>query len=124
MGNRPVKVLQVQIGGKTFSGVASYLYQYYKNMDHNLVHYDFLFCRENSMELVQDDPVLKDSKFYVLNAVKGKSNDYIAIKRGVNKILKDENYDAIVVNTSIVAVIYACLLAATRSRSTKFIAHA
>ena len=124
MGERPVKILQVQIGGKTFSGVASYLYQYYKNMDHSLVRYDFLFCRDNSMELVKDDPILKDSKFYVLNAVKGKSNDYLAIKRGVNRILKEEKYDAVVVNTSIVAVIYACMLATKGIKKTKFIAHA
>ena len=124
MGTRPARILQIQIGGKTFSGVASYLYQYYKNMDHNLVHYDFLFCRENSMELVMDDPILKDSKFYILNAVKGKSNDYYAIERGLNKILKKEHYDAVVVNTSIVAVIYACMLATKGIKNTKFIAHA
>ena len=124
MGEHPVKILQVQIGGKTFSGVSSYLYQYYKHMDHNKIHYDFLFCRENSMELVKDDPEVKDSEFYVLNAVKGKSNDYVAIKRGVHKVLKEKRYDAIVVNTSIVAVIYACMLGVKGIKNTKFIAHA
>lgn len=124
MGEHPVKILQVQIGGKTFSGVASYLYQYYKHMDHNKVHYDFLFCRENSMELVKNDQVLKESNFYVLNAVRGRSNDYLAIKRGIRQILKKEHYDAVVVNTSIVAVIYACMLGLKGIKNTKFIAHA
>ena len=124
MDKRPVKVLQIQIGGKTFSGVASYLYQYYRNMDHSRVHYDFLFCRENSMELVKDDPALTGSKFYVLNAKRGNSNDYGKITSGVRKVLQEEHYDAVVVNTSIVAVIYACLLGAKGFQDTKFIAHA
>ena len=124
MGEHPVKVLQVQIGGKTFSGVASYLYQYYKHMDHTRVKFDFLFCRENSMELVKNDPELKDSAFFVLNAVRGKSNDYLAIQRGIHQILKEEHYDAVVVNTSIVAVIYSCMLAMRGIKGTKFIAHA
>ena len=85
-------------------------------MDHDFVHYDFLFCRENSMELVKNDPALKNSKFYVLNAVRGKSNDYLAIERGVHKILRAGNYDVIVVNTSIIAVIYACMLACMELR--------
>ena len=124
MRDYPVRILQVQIGSNTFSGVASYLYQYYKHMDHDFVHYDFLFCRENSMELVKNDPALKNSKFYVLNAVRGKSNDYLAIERGVHKILRAGNYDVIVVNTSIIAVIYACMLGMHGIKNTKFITHA
>lgn len=124
MRNGPVKILQIQIGGKTFSGVASYLYQYYKHMDHTRVRYDFLFCRENSMELVQNDPVLEGSKFHVLNAKRGNSNDYRAITRGVHKVLEAEHYDAVVVNTSIIAVIYACLLGTKGVPNIRFIAHA
>ena len=32
-----VRVLQVLIGGNTFTGVSSYLYQYYKFIDRNVV---------------------------------------------------------------------------------------
>ena len=124
MSNQPIKVLQIQIGGKTFSGVSSYLYQYYKHMDHSRVHYDFLFCRDNSMELVQEDPALTGSKFYVLNAKRGNSNDYGKITKGVRQVLQAEHYDFVVVNTSIVAVIYACLLGTKGIKKTKFIAHA
>ena len=124
MSRQPVKVLQIQIGGKTFSGVASYLYQYYKHMDHSRVHYDFLFCRENSMELVRADPALAGSKFYVLNAKRGNSNDYGKIVSGVREVLRKEHYDFVVVNTSIVAVIYACMLGAKDFKNVKFIAHA
>lgn len=124
MKKLPAKILQVQIGGNTFSGVSSYLYQYYRQMDHHAVHYDFLFCRDNSMELVKDDPALAGSKFYVLNAKKGGSNDYLKIARGLHQVLSNEHYDAVVINTSIVAVIYACLLGARGIPGIKFIAHA
>lgn len=124
MNTKPVRVLQILIGGKTFSGVASYLYQYYKFMDTKRVHFDFLFCRENSMELVKNDPVLQGSNFFELHAVKGKSNDYRAIISGVRKILSEQHYDAIVVNTSIIAVIYSCMIAAKSQKNTVFIAHA
>ena len=38
-----VKILQILGGGKRFTGIASYLYQQYKHINHNKVHYDFLF---------------------------------------------------------------------------------
>lgn len=124
MKREPIKVLQVQIGGTTFSGVASYLYQYYTHMDHSVVHYDFLFCRDNSMNLVMGNESLSDSRFFILNAKKGTSNDYLMITKGVHGILKKNKYDIVVVNTSIVAVIFACLLGMVGINGTKFIAHA
>lgn len=120
----PKLVLQVMIGGNTFSGVASYLYEYYKCMDHAKVHYDFCFCRQNSMEIKANDPVFSESKFYVLNAVKNGSNDYPGIMKGLKEILRNTHYDAVVVNTSIIAVIAACRLAVPSRSDTRFIAHA
>ena len=119
-----VRVLQVLIGGNTFTGVSSYLYQYYKFIDRNVVHFDFLFCRENSMKLVQDDPIFKDSSFYILNAKKNNSNDYKKIYKELQKILEENRYDIVVVNTSIVTIQYVCLLAVRKKKGLLFIPHA
>lgn len=120
-----VTVLQIAIGGKTFTGVASYLYQQYLHMDRSLIHYDFLFCRENAMGLVVDDPIFQDSEFITLNAVnKNNSTDYFTLIREVRKALRKKKYDYVVVNTSITEVIYACLIASKRFKGLHFIAHA
>lgn len=121
-----VKILQVAIGGKTFTGVANYLYQQYLHMNRSRIHYDFLFCRENSMELVNNNEIFSDSKFMALNAFdkRTKSTDYIALVRGVRKALKEGNYDYIVVNTSVIEVVYACLVASRGFCNLHFIAHA
>ena len=110
MNGDRIEVLQVLVGGKTFTGVASYLYQQYLHMDRSRVHYDFLFCRENAMELVQDDPIFSDSAFITLNAVKGsaRSTDYRKLREGVRQALSRKQYQFIVVNTSIVEVILTC----------------
>ena len=123
--NRPVRVLQIAIGGKTFSGVASYLYQQYKQIDKTKVHYDFLFTKENSMSLVMHDSVFTDSRFYELKATRknSTSNDYGKITRKIDQILDSVKYDYIVVNTSVVAVIAACLRPA-KKHGIKLIAHA
>ena len=105
------RILHVLSGNKTFSGVASYLYQQYLKMDHSKILYDFLFCKENSMELVMNEPVFAESTFYVLNArTKGtRSTNYIALMRELEKILCVNQYDIVVVNTSVLAIIAACL---------------
>lgn len=114
------------VGGKNFTGIASYLHQYYKFMDRNKVQYDFLCCRENSMKIKMHDPIFCNSKFYELNAVKknSNSNDYFKIIREVRKILKKGQYDAVVVNTSVITIVMACILANFPRHVPYFIAHA
>lgn len=121
-----IHVLQIVIGGNSFSGVASYLYQQYRFMDHRKVHYDFLFCKENSMALHMDDPVFADSKFFELKATvgKSKSNDYGKIGRGLERVLRENHYDVVVVNTTVVAVNAVCMNIVRRHRNVRFIAHA
>lgn len=121
-----VTVLQIAIGGKTFTGVASYLYQQYLHMDKSKIHYDFLFCRENAMELVKNDSHFADSSFIVLNAVnpRTKSTDYKALIRGVKKALACKKYNYVVVNTSVIEVLYACWIASKAYKDLHFIAHA
>lgn len=125
MSNSTVNVLQVLIGGKTFTGVASYLYQQYLHIDRNKVHYDFLFCRENAMELVMHDEVFNDSQFISLNAIrKNSSVDYPRFIRGLSRLVETKQYDYIVVNTSVVEFILACLYAVRKNKDIKLIAHA
>lgn len=120
------KILHVLSGNKTFSGVASYLYQQYKYINQEKVHYDFFFCKENSMELVMNDPVFTISKFTVANArtQKLKSTNYFKFMRELNKVLSETHYDAIVVNTSIVAIIFSCLIVLRKFPQTVLIPHA
>ena len=40
-----INILQVVVGGKLFTGVVSFLYQYYTHIDHEKVHFDFCFKR-------------------------------------------------------------------------------
>ena len=119
------KVLHILTGGKSFTGVSSYLYQYYRNMDRDKIQFDFLFCRENSMELHMNEPEFSDSKFFPLCAItKKNSNDYRKIIAGVEKVLSGNDYDIVVVNTSVILVVLACLFASKKFKNIKFIAHA
>lgn len=119
-------ILQVLSGNNHFTGVASYLYQQYIHMDRTEVHYDFFLCKENSMESVMQDPIFSDSEFYVIHARtrRTRSTDYGRIMRELDLILRKKHYDAVVVNTSIVAITYACLLVTDRHPETRLIAHA
>ena len=95
-----VRVLQIIVGGKNFNGVASFLYQYYQHMNHEKVHFDFFVVRENALEARKEDPVFQDSKFYVLNAVKkNNKTDHIKMMRGLDKLLSEEHFDIVHINT-------------------------
>lgn len=119
-------ILQVLSGNSHFTGVASYLYQQYIYMDRKEIHYDFFLCKENSMESVMHDPIFSDSEFYVIHARTKRtgSTDYGRIKRELNRILSEKHYDAVVVNTSIVAIVYTCMKVTKRHPKTRLIAHA
>ncbi|MCR5226391.1 MAG: glycosyltransferase [Eubacterium sp.] len=120
------KILHVLSGNKTFSGVASYLYQQYLRIDRSKIQYDFFLCKENSMELVMSDPIFQDSKFYIINARMKKtgSTNYYKIIHELDKILSEVHYDAVVVNTSVIMIIYSCLRVVKKHKGIQFIAHA
>lgn len=112
--NKTVNVLQITVGGNAFTGVASFLLQYYRGIDRSKVHFDFLFCKQNSMELVMDDPVFEGSRFYVLNATQKNSNemDYLALARKLSAVLKKGHYDVVHINTTAVGVTLFSMLVA------------
>ena len=72
------------------------------------------------------DPIFSDSHFYVIHArtKRTHSTNYIRIMRELDCILRGKHYDAVVVNTSIVAIIYACMKITDRYPETRLIAHA
>ena len=92
--NETVRVLQFTIGGPDFTGIASFLYQYYRKMDHNRVRFDFVFCRQNSLKLVKDDPVFADSEFYELNAVNSDNSvNFKLFDERFSRLLRDKHFD-------------------------------
>ena len=119
-------ILQVLSGNKHFTGVASYLYQQYMHMDREEVHYDFFLCKENSMEFVMQDPIFEGSEFYVIHARtrRTRSTNYSKIMKELDRVLSEKHYDAVVVNTSIMAIAYACLKVTKKHPETRLIAHA
>lgn len=120
------KILQVFSGNTTFSGVASYLYQQYLHADRSRIRYDFFGCKENSMALVMDDPVFADSRFFFANARtrKTRSTNYFRIMRELDRVLSEDDYAAVVVNTSVVAIVAACLHVVRKHPGVRLIAHA
>ena len=55
---KKVNVLQVGLGEKEYSGVSNWMFEHYKQLNHERVHFDFLFCRENTLALKQGSDVL------------------------------------------------------------------
>lgn len=99
---KKVMVLQIGLGGKEFSGVGNWLYEHYKQINHEKVHFDFLFCTENFLALKQNTEVLADSKIFPLNlsnATNSKVIQYILFYKELNRFLKNNRYDVIHVNS-------------------------
>ena len=119
-----VRVLQVTIGDGSFGGVSSFLYTYYSHMDRCLVHFDFLYCGENSMLSRMDDPVLKDSDITALHILGSHDNgflQYAELISALRKVFKQKSYDIVHVNSSNPYVNF-CAAYALRGRSF-YIAH-
>lgn len=120
-----VRVLHFSIGGSTFTGIASFLHQYYRNMDRNAVKFDFVFAGKNSMQLVSEDPIFSDSSFIELHAVTDdlKKYDYAKLIKETKKILSEGKYDILHINTHRVGVNIACIVAAKRAGTKIIISH-
>ena len=99
----PIRVLQVTIGDGNYGGVASFLYAYYSHMDRSRVHFDFLYCGENSMQSKEEDPVLKESTITTLHIMKRNNNGFTEYKKlisALKKIFDEKQYDIVHVNSS------------------------
>ena len=105
--NKSVNVLQITIGDGSYGGVASFLYSYYSHMIHDKVHFDFLYCGENSMKSKMDTSVLKESKITTLHALKPKGNgikEYLKLEKLLKKYFGQNHYDIVHINTANVFV--------------------
>lgn len=122
--NGCIKVLQVTIGDGNFGGVASFLFSYYSNMDHNKIHFDFLYCGENSMQSKELDPVLNGSTITTLHILKRNNNgfkEYTKLIAELKKFFLFNHYDIVHVNSSN-PYINACV-ASILEGNTVYIAH-
>lgn len=98
-----VRVLQVTIGDGNFGGVANFLYSFYSQMDHARVHFDFLYCGENSLNSKMNTSVLQDSTVTVLHALKKNNNgihEYLSLVKMLRRYLTENQYDIIHINSS------------------------
>ena len=121
-----IRVLQVESGCKEFTGVSNYLLQQYRKIDHEKIHYDFLYARYNSMKMGKADPALVGSEVFSLET--GDENNkllcFLKIAKGLRKVVKENGYDIIEVDTSSIFVAFVCWLAVFGSQNISFVAHA
>lgn len=123
-GSQPIKILQVTIGDGSFGGVASFLYTYYSHMDHSKVHFDFLYCGENSMRSKEGDPVLERSTITTLHILKRNNNgfsEYRKLLPELKKIFNKNEYDIVHVNSG--NLFLNATVAFTLNGNSKYIAH-
>lgn len=101
--DKSVKVLQVTIGDGVYGGVAAFLYTYYEHMDHSTVHFDFLYCGENSMESKANSVVLAGSTITTLHVLKRNNNGFGEYKKLIKKLrefFSTNKYDIVHINSS------------------------
>ena len=110
-----VKVLQ--IGASTESGaiggVEVFLLNYYKNMNHENVHFDFLFCSSNPLDGIKDDS-LKSCNIFALGILKDKKKNifmYINLIKQIREIIKQGHYDCVHVNSGGFPLQLCCAIA-------------
>lgn len=104
---KKVRVLQVTIGDGNYGGVASFLFSYYSHIDQDKVHFDFLYCGENSLSSKVNTLVLKDSEITTFHCLKANNNgiqEYKALIQKLKEFFKDNRYDIVHINTSNVYV--------------------
>lgn len=120
----PIRVLQLTIGGSDFTGICSFMYTYYKAINHNKVIYDFVFCRQNSMKLVMNDPVFNNSCFFELNAVNRRNEiSYWNFSKKLNTLLKKKKCDVLHINTYKCGITLIALLIAKKNKVKTIISH-
>lgn len=98
----PISVLHITIGDGNFGGVASFLYTYYAHMDHNKVHFDILYCGENSLCAVENDPVFADTNitaFHILKKNNNGINEYKKLIPALRRFFAENDYDIVHVSS-------------------------
>lgn len=86
-----VKVLQ-ELSALDGGGVAKLLYDYYRNMDHTKVHFDFLIYDYYENGIYEEPLKQLGCKIFKLPRIKKNRKEYLL---GIKKIIKDGNYDVL-----------------------------
>lgn len=115
-----IKVLQVLTGGEAFGGVENFLYKYYKYINHNEIHFDFVLITHDSFKSYWSDDVLSESLHYEFGL---EHREYVKIISKLKKILEKDEYDCIHINTGNVTIQYYCLIAAKQAGISCRISH-
>lgn len=121
-----INVLHICAGSNDFGGVENYLYQHYKNIDHNKVHFDFLCCSGNSFRAKEEDAVFSDSSFFFLDIWPEKENKIIYFFRLLKELkshFRQHSYDIIHVDTGVINIQVLCLIAVRVWTRSKFVSH-
>ena len=124
IAREPIRVLQILAGAKEYNGVSDVLLSYYQRMNNEKVHFDFLFCRENTMTSRMEESFLRDSHFIVLNAkITGKWRDSKKLIKKLIKAISEQNYDIVHINTGSIHITTCSIIAARRAGVKLIIAH-
>ena len=126
MHSEQVRILQIESGCNVFSGVSSHLLKQYSAMDRKKTHYDFMYLKHNSIAALKNEPILAGSEVYSLDARNNNNRrtDFLKIIRRLRNIVKENRYDAVVVDSSSIVIAFVCWVAVFGIRELDFIAHA
>ena len=104
MTMKTVNVLNiVSPGSGYFGGIEAYLMNYYKNMNHKRVHFDFAFCGTNTMKLHMDDAAFEGCTFTEFKSISGEKNgprNWLHLIRAIRNNVGSNYYDIVEVHTA------------------------
>ena len=113
-----IKVLHI-INGADLGGISSMLLNYYRNIDRNMFHFDFIYSIDEPLGY-NGKELQKIGAHFIYVPKKSESlKDHVA---GIEKVLKEGQYDAIHVHSSLTS--YVALAVAKRCGIKVRIAHA
>lgn len=121
-----IKILHIiSPGTGNFGGIESYLYEYYKHIDHDKVRFDFAFCAKNTMKLKQQEETFLSSKFIEMECLSREHNrllNWLKLGKKIRTIAKEGQYDYVETHTSAPMIQAISALALKREKCIK-IAH-
>ena len=116
-----INVMQIIAGSNVYNGVSEFLLSYYSLFDRERIHFDFLFCKGNSMKSRMNEPFLKDSEFIELNiGLSGKINELITLTKRIKQELEKRDVNVVHVNTGSITIT-ACSVIAARLAGVPFV---
>lgn len=121
----PERVLHISYGSGVLGGAIRFAINYYKYINQKLVIFDFLFCNRNSLKMLENDTLLDNSKIFELNCFEHGMNirSYLSLISNIRRILKDNNYMIVHVDSGSLPIQICCLFACRLEKVKVRIAH-